>query len=355
MSIFDDMLKSDQTLFRDDVPLDYSFIPKLVPYREKEQRAIATAIKPLFSKRNGKNVFIHGTPGIGKTVAIKHLFREIEEETDDITPLYVNCWQKNTSFKIAIELCNQLGYKFTHNKNTDDLLDIIINIVNKSSAVFCFDEIDKAEDINFIYTLIEKVYRKTIILITNYKSWLTDLDERLKSRLNLEFLEFAKYNYDETRGILLNRLSYAFVPDCWNMEAFDLAAKKSYELADMRSGLYILREAGNAAEDESSKKILPKHVNLAIKKLDEFRIKKSTDLKDDEQDILDIIKVNSGKRIGELYDIYISAGKIGSYKTFQRKLDKLGKNRFVTLTKTSGGKDGNTTIVSYAQKKLDEY
>ena len=38
MSIFDDMLKADESLFKDEVALDYSFIPKLIPYREKEQK-----------------------------------------------------------------------------------------------------------------------------------------------------------------------------------------------------------------------------------------------------------------------------------------------------------------------------
>ncbi|MFH0875939.1 MAG: AAA family ATPase [archaeon] len=355
MSIFDNMLKSDESLFTDEVPLDYSYIPKLVPYREKEQQQIALCIKPLQARRNGKNVLIYGTPGIGKTVAVRHLLRELEETSEEIVPVYINCWQKNTSFKVAIELCDALNYKFTHNKRTEELLKIAIEILNKKSTVLCFDEIDKCEELDFLYGILEQVYRKSILLITNYKVWATDLDERLKSRLTLEAIEFRKYNEAETLGILKERLKYAFVPGCWDNDAINLAAKKSFELGDIRQGLYIVREAGNAAENRASKKITVSHVESAIKKLTEFNVKKSTDLADDEKKILDIIKENSGKKIGELYDSFKEKGGDSSYKTFQRKIEFLAKNKYITADKTEGGKSGNTTIIHYAQRKLDEF
>ena len=56
MGLFKDMLKSDESLFRDEIALDYDFLPKLLPYREKEQFYLANCIKPLLQKRNGKNL-----------------------------------------------------------------------------------------------------------------------------------------------------------------------------------------------------------------------------------------------------------------------------------------------------------
>ena len=38
MAIFKDMLGSDETIFRNEIALDYSYVPKVIPYREKEQR-----------------------------------------------------------------------------------------------------------------------------------------------------------------------------------------------------------------------------------------------------------------------------------------------------------------------------
>lgn len=357
MSIMKDMLGSDESLFKNEIALDYSFIPKLIPYRETQQRYIASCIKPLFQQRNGKNLLIYGQPGVGKTVACKHLFKELEEESEDIIPVYINCWQKNTTFKIIVEICYILGYKLTHNKKTEELFNVVKNILNKKSVVFCFDEIDKIEDFDFLYMILEEIYRKTILLITNHKSWFDDLDDRIKSRLMSEALEFKPYNLKETKGILKQRMEYAFVEGVWENNSFDFVVAKTAELEDIRAGLYLIRESANIAENLSLKKVKLEHCKEAIKKLDDFSIKKSSDLAEDERKILNVVKENSGKKIGELYKIYCSQGNSCVYKTFQRKIKKLQENKFVSLKKTEGGREGNTTIVKYLEltKKLTDF
>ena len=356
MGVFDEMLKSGESLFMDPVALDYDYLPKLIPYREKEQRQVALCIKPLFGNRNGKNVLVHGAPGIGKTAAIKHIFRELEDKTDDIIPIYINTWQKNTTYQIVVEICDQLNYKFTHNKKTEELFAIVQKDLNKKSVVFCFDEIDKVEDLDFLYMILEKLYRKTIILVTNYKIWAVNLDERIKSRLNLESLEFQKYNSSELKGILHERLKYAFVPNVWDTAALEMAVRKTAVVGDVRTGLYILREAGNNAENRSSRKIEIDDVKHAISSISEIKIKKTTELKDEEQMVLKLIKDNSGKKIGDLFNIYKEQGGEGVYKTFQRKIEFLSKNKFISTKKQLGGNEGTTTLVNYEREtKLDEY
>ncbi len=362
MTIFDDMLQESESIFLDDVPLSYDFIPKNITGRDGEQRIINSCIKPLVLKRNGKNLLIHGKPGIGKTLIVKHIFRTIEEEydsgqmPDEIVTIYINTWQKNTTYKIIMEICDQLNYKFTHNKKTEDLFKIIQAQLNKKAVVFCFDEIDKVEDLDFLYMILEKIYRKTIILITNYKEWTIKLDERIKSRLTLEYLEFKKYNSVEIKSILQERLRYAFVPRVWHPDAFNLAVRKTTLIGDVRTGLYILKEAGNSAEDRASRKIEIQDVKNAIAKIPDIKIKEPSKLKEDEQLILDIVKNNSGKKIGELFEIYKEKGGEGVYKTFQRRIDFLSKNKFISTDKQLGGKEGTTTIIKYEREtKLDEY
>ena len=117
MGLFKDMLSAEESLFKNELALDYSFIPKLVPYREMHQKYIASCIKPLLQNRNGKNLVIYGQPGIGKTVVCKKVFQALEEEgIENVELAYINCWQKNTSFKVMLEICNILGLKFTQNK-----------------------------------------------------------------------------------------------------------------------------------------------------------------------------------------------------------------------------------------------
>ena len=357
MGLFKDTLRGDQTIFKNDIALDYDFLPKLLPYRESQQRYVVGCIKPLLQERNGKNIFIFGAPGIGKTAAIKSVLRDLEEEAEDVIPIYINCWKKNTSFKITLEICNILGYKLTHNKKTDELFEVVKSILNKKAAVFAFDEIDKLEDLDIIYTILEEIYKKAVILITNYKEWLDELDGRIKSRLMPDLLEFKHYNLTETRGILRQRMGYAFVPDTWEDDAFELIVKKTAALEDIRVGLHLMKEAGNNAEERSSRKILLEDSSNAVKKLDKFSIKSSADLASDERNVLNMIKENSGRKIGELYEIYKKKGGSLVYKSFQRKIEKLRKNKFISVEKKIGGEEGSTTIIKYkgVTKKLTEF
>jgi len=102
MGLFDDMLKDGETLFTNEEALDFEFIPKLLPFRDAQQHAIANCIKPLFQERNGRNAIVYGAPGIGKTAATRWILREIQDDTDEIIPIYINCWQKNTTYKVFV-------------------------------------------------------------------------------------------------------------------------------------------------------------------------------------------------------------------------------------------------------------
>ncbi len=351
MGLFDNVLSSEESLVKNEAALDFEFLPKLLPYREKEQHYFAQCIKPLFSRRSGRNLLVYGPPGIGKSAAIRHVLRDLEEETDDVQAVYINCWDLNTSYKIVSEICELLGYRFTQNKKTSELFKIAIELLNKKPSVLVFDEIDKAEDFDFLYTLVEGVFHKSIFLLTNYKSWLLELDERIRSRLLAELQEFKEYSLKETEGILRERISYALVPGVLDSDAFKLVVDKTFAIKDIRSGLFLLRESALLAEESSSRKITAEHVRLAIAKLEEFSIKKLEELDEESRFINNVVQKHSGSKIGDLYEEYKSLGGKSSYKTFQRRLKKLEEGRFIILTKKTGV-GGNTTIV---EKKLTEF
>ena len=355
MSLFKDMLKSGETLFRDTVVLDYDFQPKILKYRESEQMRFAVAIRPLLQNYNGRNLFVYGAPGVGKTTACKHVLRELQEETEEVFPVYINCWKENTTFKIFFKICEELGFKFLQNKKTTELFGLIKSKLNKGGAVFIFDEIDKLEDTDFLYTILEDIYRKTVILLTNYRDTYSEMDERIRSRLSPEFLHFRSYNETEIRGILEQRRDYAFVQNCWDDDAFKEIIEKCADTKDVRVGLYLMKETGNIAEERSSRKISLSHVAEAVKKVDEFYIKPKEGLDPDLLYVLDLVKEFSGKKIGDIYSAYTEKGGEMSYKSFQRRISKLSEGRFISTEKLSG-KDGNTTLVNYtSNKKLTEF
>jgi cell division control protein 6 len=351
MGLFDNILREGESLIKNEEALDFEFLPKVLPFREKEQRFIADCIKPLFQHRNGRNVVMYGPPGIGKTAAARHVVKELEEQADDIYPIYINCWQNNTSYKVMVEICEHLGYRLVQNKKTVDLYKVVASMINKKSAAFIFDEIDKAEEYDFLYFILEDIYKKSICVITNFKEWVVALDSRIKSRLMAEMLEFKQYDEHETREILKLRAGYAFPDGVWEEGSFERVAKKTYDIRDIRTGLFLMRESALIAEEQSRKKIVIADVEKAITKLENFTIKNSKELGEDTRFILAIVKENSGKKIGELYEIYQKKGGKHTYKTFQRKIDELDKGRFIS-TKKQKGTGGNTTIV---EKKLTDF
>src|SRR3989338_5286027 len=230
MGLFDEMLKDNESLFLNEVALDPEFMPKQIAFREQENQVIALRIRPLFQKRTGSNLLIYGPPGIGKTVAVKKVVEELQETTDQIIPLYINCWQHNSTYKVVLELCNQLEYRRTVNKLTAELSDAVVALLNKSSAVLVFDEVDRSLDLDYLYLLSEKVYRKTIILISNYSDTLSNVDERIRSRLSPELLEFCPYSLEETKSILEQRKNYGFVAGVWENAAFERIVQACFNL-----------------------------------------------------------------------------------------------------------------------------
>ena len=355
MGLFDSMLKDSESLFLNEVVLDYEYMPKRIKYREPQQEKIAFTIRPLFQNRNGSNILLFGPPGVGKTIATRKVLEELDEQSEDIPVFYINCWDCNSTYKIMLELCKQLSYIRTMNKNTNDLIDVALEKLNKGANVFVFDEFDKVNDFDFLYSFISKLYKKTIILITNYKDKVMQMDPRIKSRLMPELLEFKPYSKDETEGILRERKEFAFVENTFKEDAFKEIAAKTFDLKDIRKGLHLMKEAGNEAEVKASRSIELDHVKSAISKMTSFEGSKFDKLKDDEKKIIELLKDSQDLKIGDLYKKGQEAGLDMSYKTFQRKIAKLEQTQLISAEKTEGGKEGNTKILNIKNAKLNDF
>jgi archaeal cell division control protein 6 len=354
MGLFDEMLKEGESLFLDTIALDVDFVPGVIKHRENEQHYIAECLKPLFHKRSGKNLFITGGPGIGKTVAVRHVLQELHKETDQIATLYVNCWKKDTAHKIALELCDQLEYKFVHNKDTTDLFRDIAKILNKKAAVIVLDEADKIVGDELFYTLMEDIYLKSLILITNERDWLAKIDNRVRSRLMVDVLEFTPYTYEEIKDILQERVGYAFVPGVFQPDALELVTEKTHQAGDIRTGLFLLKQAGEVAEGKGLRTITREHVEKSVEKVKDFHIKSPDQLGGQEQRILNFVNDHSGKTAKIIHELYSQEEKM-SYSTFQRRLKQLEKGKFISLKEVNTGQLGKTTLVMKGNTKLYDF
>jgi archaeal cell division control protein 6 len=340
MGIFDRMLKHDESLFKNELVLDYEYLPHILKFREGQQEHIATIIKPLFQNRMGANLIITGKPGIGKTAACRHVLREMEKYSDKISGIYVNCWKNDTVHKIVLEICKQLGYKWVQNKNSNELINEIAKILNKKTAVIILDEADKLKEEQIIYYLLEEIYKKCLIMISNEKDFLSYLDQRTRSRLIPEILEFEAYSIKETFEILKERADVAFYPTVCQDEHIENIAEKAFEVGDLRTGLFLLKECGNAAENRSSRKIEISDIEKAIGKLSSFRESK-TMLDEEERAVLNMIKKNNGLASSFYCDLYKKEFN-KSDRTFRRKVASLKTSKLII---SKDGKDVSGKII----------
>ncbi len=344
--LFKNILTSSESLFSNPVALDVDFTPPVIKFRENEQQYLATSIKPLFQKRNGKNLIIRGPPGIGKTVATQYVLEEVKKETDDIECIYINCWKKETPFKIITEICMHLKYSWVHNKSFDELLKVVTTMLNKKSVVLVLDEIDQLEDQSILYTLLEELLRKSFFLITNDPEYGGELDQRIRSRLVPEVIEFNPYKSTEIEAILQERIKFAFVPNVWEKEAIEKIAEETTKAKDIRLGLFLLRTAGECAENASSRKITKLFAEQAIQKIPDFQRKKPEQLTADARQILAVIKENTGKSSMEIFEIYQKMPEAKSIRTFQRNLKELAEAKFITMNDINKGfETGRKTII----------
>ncbi len=119
-----------------------------------------------------------------------------------------------------------------------------------------------------------------------------------------------------------------------------MVTEKTSEKEDLRIGLFLLKQSGENAENKSSKIITLENVNEAISSLALEDLDENTD-----EDLLDIIKENSGKSQAEIFKIY-EQKKGKSYRTFQRKISDFKKSNKIN-TKEEQGNLGKHTILEY--------
>jgi cell division control protein 6 len=251
-------LSSEESIFSNIDSLSPDFVPKILPFRENEQKEIALALQPLLNGVSARNLFIYGKAGMGKTHAVKRVLEELAEH--GLLSIFVNCWTHAESENIIGTIAKQL------NIIGDATLEKIKARLTMPCA-FVFDEIDQAKSLDFLYAILEEIKVKAVVLISNKKDFIASVDERIRSRLFPEHIEFRDYKEDEIRAILAERRKYAFYEGTWHKEAVALLEEKTIERNDIRFGLALMKNSGLNAERDASRIVFRKHVEEALEKL----------------------------------------------------------------------------------------
>jgi len=319
------------SVFKREEVLYPEYLPLNLPHREGQIKLISENLSLLLKNSKPMNIFIYGPPGVGKTVVAKFILREFEQYSG-IKNIYINCWQYNTSFAVLSEIGITIG-AFVSRRGwaKDEIFSRIVQTMenNRLNLIIVLDEIDQLikNDASVLYDLLRiENYTKqkiSLIFISNDKYVFRNVEDRIKSSLNLEEIEFKPYTFLEMKDIVEQRMKEAFVAYEEGVSA--LVAAKAAEKGDVRVALEILLKAGRIAKDklrvEDVKKVIKEEINPKTQEIMKV-------LSEEEKRILEIL--DKPKTTKEIFD-ELKKGVTISRTKFYRILDEMIKKGLVKI------------------------
>lgn len=305
-------------LVNDDI-FDDVFVPERLIGREGHLKEIARCLAPVMSGKRATHVFIHGPPGVGKTLVCKKILR-------DHFPgnyAYVNVWSKRTEHKIIKTILEHAGILVDDRESTSELEKRLKSLDRK--MIICLDESDHLKDDGILYSLASNAHG--LILISNDSQSLSTIDDRIRSRILMNEIEFKPYTRDEILSILHERVSCGLRPGTVDANLLSIVAGMCN--GDARIGLQVLKMAAREAETKTMEKITIEEVKKASKCVRRhslsYLLRK---LNDHQKVIFEILKDKGTMPSGRLYAEYCKAVEDPvvdrAYRIHMERIEELG-------------------------------
>ncbi|MGC8496300.1 MAG: Cdc6/Cdc18 family protein [Candidatus Micrarchaeia archaeon] len=270
-----EMLK-ESSIFANREVLSPHYIPKKLIYREKEIENIERALAPSLKGERGRNLFIYGKTGTGKTSCTRYVIEEVKNIPNTKARIsYINCRIYNSRYRVLSKIVSDhLPTYAKRGYGAVDLYEKLTSWIEEDSKILVvtLDEIDMVKDLDdLIYTLTRinsdiKAGGVTIVGISNKVSFKEDLDPRSLSTLYENELVFSQYYANELYAILKDRAAEGFKPGVVDEEVLHyISATAAKEGGDARMALKILSSAGEIAERNGSSKITMEYTEEAKK------------------------------------------------------------------------------------------
>lgn len=343
---------SDSDVFRNEEVLLPEYLPDFLPHRENQIQLLSRNLLPASQGRKPQNTFVFGSPGIGKTHVTKFVFKELENSSERVKTIYINCWDYKTAAAILTKIAIDLeAFVQRRGISKDEILERLIEKMNKTnkSLIVCFDEVDQLIRNNqeALYDLLRiNQYTKNhigIVFISNDSHIFSKVEPRISSSLNIEELQFKSYNLAEMKDILQERAEYGLrkfeegvIILCANQ-----AVKKG---GDVRVGLDCLLKAARNSESKRKDYISVEDVKEILKDVKKAKpeILKEK-IKPEEKIILAVIKEKEKINSGEIYQI--CKEKFDFSERFTREMiEHLSELKLIKVEEVGSGIRGRTRI-----------
>ncbi len=252
------------------------YTPEKLVFREKEINKIENAIKPALEGEKGRNLFIYGRAGTGKTSCARYVINEIKEiPNTKARASYINCRMYNTRFRVFNKIiADHMPNYARRGYGTVDLYEKLTGWIEEDNKilVLVLDEIDMVKDLDDLVYIMTRINGEiktggvALIGISNKVSFKEELDPRSLSALNENELVFKPYYSDEIYEIIKERATRGFKNGAITDDILHfIAAAAAKEGGDARLSLKILTKSGELAEDRSKGEITMQEAEESVK------------------------------------------------------------------------------------------
>ncbi|HUY70504.1 MAG TPA: AAA family ATPase, partial [Candidatus Baltobacteraceae bacterium] len=343
MQSLKDMLVESKVFANREV-LSPHFIPKKLIFREKEINNIERAIAPALKGERGRNLFIYGKTGTGKTSCARYVIEEVRDIPNTRAKIsYINCKIYNSRYRVLNKIVSDhLPTYAKRGYGAVDLYEKLTSWIEEDNKilVIILDEVDVVKDLDdLIYTLTRinsdiKAGGVTIIGISNKVSFKEALDPRSLSTLYETELVFAPYYATELYAIIKDRAAGGFKSNVISDDILHfIAASAAKEGGDARLSLKILSRVGEITEERNLDKVSMKEATDASRMAEnDIVYELIATLPEHHKLVLYAIAIltqsgGSYKKLTDGVDTYLFSGEVyNRYKSITESLRKEAKS-----------------------------
>ena len=127
LSPFSDLFK-DSDVFANREVLSPHYMPDNLPFRDKQIENIVKYMTPSLRGERGRNLFVYGKTGTGKTSCVKHVVDKIKDLPTKARVSYINCRIYNSRYRVLYKITSD--YLPVYAKRGYGLVDIYERIID---------------------------------------------------------------------------------------------------------------------------------------------------------------------------------------------------------------------------------
>ena len=278
-------MPSYQNVFKDETKLDINYVPHRLPHRDRELRLLTEFFSFVLQtpEKMAQRVLITGDVGTGKTALSQRFGADIAREAARrgtiLRYIHVNCREyRGSLFLILQHVVSVFHPNFPkRGYSAEEILSTLMQVLDEehTHVILTLDEFDslvEREGSEAVYKLTRlqetrqnMPQRLSLICILRGLNAIARLDPSTKSTLQSNIIDLQKYDKQQLRDILNERVLLAFKPNSVPEETVSAVAELAFsENGNARFGIELLWRAGKYANAQDRDSVAPECVREAV-------------------------------------------------------------------------------------------